>query len=425
VASLALVAITYDHAPIDLLERAALSDDRAAALADFLVALPGVDEAVVLSTCNRTELYLAGEHPHHAGALDRLAAVTRADRAALAAAATKATDDAVALHLFRVASGLDSRIVGEREILTQVRAAAARATATGTAGRHLTALFRWAASTGRRVRRVDASSSSLPPSLASIAFDTVGATFPVDAPVLIVGAGAMAAATAAELRVRRRPYLVTARRIERAARLARTRDDVVAFDHWVDALADASVAVFATSAGGVLLDCTVTAEVVARRRGRPLTLVDLSMPRNVDAAVASLPGVRLVDLADLSADRGDLFGRRATQIVLDENHRYRRWLAGQAAGRAIADMRAAISAACRASLLPALAGAGACVSADAADRLASRLAGRVAHQPTIALKELVARGDDVGAAALLAAFGVVAAGTVSSGGDAAHLSVAS
>ncbi len=420
-ASLALVAITYDHAPIDLLERAALSDDRAAALADLLVALPGIDEAVVLSTCNRTELYVAGGHPHHAGALDGLAAVTGADRGALAAAATKATDDAVALHRFRVASGLDSRIVGEREILTQVRAAAARATSAGTAGRHLTALFRWAASTGRRVRRVDASSSA--PSLASSAIDTVGATSPVAAPVLVVGAGGMGAATTAEVRARRRPYVVAARRVERAARLARTRDDVVAFDRWVDALADASVAVFATSAGGVLLDRTVGADVVARRGGRPLTLVDLSMPRNVDPAVASLPGVRLVDLADLSADRGDLFGRRAMQIVVDEHHRYRRWLAGQAAGRAIADMRAAIAAACRASVLPALAGA--CVSADAADELAARLAGRVAHQPTVALKELVARGDDAGAAALLAAFGVAGGDMVSSGGDAAHLSVAS
>jgi glutamyl-tRNA reductase len=189
------------------------------------------------------------------------------------------------------------------------------------------------------------------------------------------------------------------------------------------ALADATVAVFATSAGGVLLDRTVGADVVARRGGRPLTLVDLSMPRNVDPAVASLPGVRLVDLADLSADRGDLFGRRAMQIVVDEHHRYRRWLAGQAAGRAIADMRAAIAAACRASVLPALAGA--CVSADAADELAARLAGRVAHPPSVALKELVARGDDAGAAALLAAFGVAGGDMVSSGGDAAHLSVAS
>ncbi|HET7652792.1 MAG TPA: glutamyl-tRNA reductase [Acidimicrobiales bacterium] len=422
-ASLALVAVTYDHASIDLLERAALSDDRAAALADLLVALPGVDEAVVLSTCNRTELYLAGAHPHHADALDRLAAVTGADRDALAAAATKATDDAVALHLFRVASGLESRIVGEREILTQVRAAAARATSAGTAGRHLTALFRWAAATGRRVRRVDASPSASAPSLASIALDSVAPTSTTDAPVLVVGAGAMAAATTAELRVRRRAYLVTARRVERAARLARTGADVVAFDRWVDALADASVAVFATSAGGVLLSRAVAADVVGRRGGWPLTIVDLSMPRNVDPAVATLAGVRLVDLADLSADRGDLFERRAMQVVVDEHHRYRRWLAGQAAGHAIADMRAAIAAACRTSLVPALAGG--CIPVDVADRLAARLAGRVAHEPTLALKELVARGDDAGAAALLAAFGVRGADAVSSGGDAAHLSVAS
>jgi glutamyl-tRNA reductase len=419
VASLALVAITYDHAPIDLLERAALSDDGAVALADLLVALPGVDEAVVLSTCNRTELYLAGPHPQDAGALDRLAAVTGADRGALAAAATKATDDAVALHLFRVTSGLESRIVGEREILTQVRAAAARAASAGTAGRHLTALFRWAASTGRRVRRIDAS----PPSLASIALDTLGAASPADSPVLLVGAGAMAAATAAELRARRRPYAVAARRAERAVRLVRSRQDVVTFDRWLDALADATVAVFATSAGGVLLDRAAVVEVMARRGARPLTLIDLSMPRNVDPAVATVSGVRLVDLGDLSAGRDDLFGRRAMQIVVDEHHRYRRWLAGQAAGHAIADMRAAITQACRASVVPALAGA--CVSPDVVDRLAARVAARVAHQPTIALKELVARGDDAGAAALLAAFGVPGAGAVSSGGDAAHLSVAS
>lgn len=418
-ASLALVAVTHDRAPLDLLERVALDADRAAALAAALVDTSrGIDEAIVLSTCNRTELYLAGTHPHHADALDALAGVTGADRRSLTSSAITATDDDVSLHLFRVAAGLESRIVGEREILSQVRVALTRAVAAGTAGRHLSALFRRAASTGRRVRRTETSSC---PSLASVALDAAGAG-DSSGRVLVVGAGAMAAATTAELRARRRPFLVSSRRADPAARLVRTAADIVPIARWLDALAeparDVRVAVFATSARGALLDVDTAADLMLRRDGRPLTLVDLSMPRNVDPAVATLPGVRVIDLAALTADRGELFDRRAAQVVADEHHRYRRWLAGQAAAPSIVELRAAIASACRASVTPALAGA--CIDKTAVERLVARLAGRVAHHPTVALKELVARGDEAGAATLLAAFGVSVMAV-----EAAQLSVAS
>jgi glutamyl-tRNA reductase len=132
-----LVAVTHQHTPFATLERVALDAASAQALADALRAASGVNEAVVLSTCNRTELYLAGARPDAGAALDTLAAHTRVASAELRQVAIVASGDDASRHLFRVAAGLESRVVGEGEILGQVRIAVARAEKGGTAGPEL------------------------------------------------------------------------------------------------------------------------------------------------------------------------------------------------------------------------------------------------------------------------------------------------
>jgi glutamyl-tRNA reductase len=388
---LTLVAVTHRVAPFSTLERVALDADAAGTLAVSLRALPGVDEAVVLSTCNRTELYLAAGPACVDDAVDALADHAGVGAGELRRIAAVLTDDDASRHLFRVAAGLESRVVGEGEILAQVRATAARAEGHPASGPGLNALFRWAAATGRRARR-DAG-GAVPPSLARTAVDAAGPTAPGERTV-VLGAGAMAAAVAAELRARNRPYVVAARRPERAATLTRRPDDAVHLDDVAAHLREATVVVCATAARTPVLDAALVGD-----GRRPLTVVDLSMPRNVAADVGALDGVRLLDLEHLRGGGGDLHVRRAGDVVAAEHDRYRLWLAGRAAGPVIAALRRRVTDLCldeaRRHLDP-----------PAAAAFARRVAGRVLHTPTVAIKRLSEQGDVAAIDALGAALGV-------------------
>lgn len=395
--ALTLVAVTHHQAPFPVLERVTLDADGAHAVAFALGALPGVDEAAVLSTCNRTELYLIGATDAARGAIDVLAAHTDMQASDLARTALVLRDDEASLHLFRVAAGLESRVVGESEILGQVRAAAARATRTGASGPTLDALFRWAAATGRRARRD--SGGPARPSLARTALDAA----PTGA-VLVLGAGAMAGAVTAELRARRVPYRVVARRADRGLRLARRPDDVADFASLEQEIAAADVVVCATGARNAVIHAATVAAAMIDRHHRPLTVVDLSMPRNVAADVATLAGVELIRLQDLHGGHGDLQLRRANDAVVAEHRRYRLWLGGRAAGPVIAAMRRRVTDICLAEAERQL--------GPNADAFARRLAGRILHEPTIAIKELSASGDIGAIDALAMALGIELAASV-------------
>ena len=391
--ALTLIAVTHRHTPFAVLERVTLDSDAAETVASDLLALPGVDEAVVLSTCNRTELYLAGAIESTEAALGVLASHTGLPVDDLAGGTMVLLGAAASLHLFRVTAGLESRVVGEGEILGQVRAAAARASRHGTSGPDLDNLFRWATASGRRARR-DAGGSA-GPSLARTALDA--AAQPAGA-TLVVGAGAMAAAVTAELCARRVPYRVAARRIERAARLTRHPDAAADITALADEIAAVSLVVCTTGSRTPLIDRRMVADAIARRDGRPLTIVDLSMPRNVAADVAAVPGVELIHLQDLHGGHGDLQLRRANDAVDTEHDRYLTWLAGRAAGPVIAALRQRVTAICLAEAKREL--------GPEAAVLARRLAGRILHSPTIAIKDLSAQGQTDALDALAAALGV-------------------
>lgn len=390
--ALTLVAVTHRHTPFTILEQVTLDPDAADAVASALLALPGVDEAVVLSTCNRTELYLAGSNESTEAALGVLASHTGLPVDVLADGTMVLLGAAASLHLFRVSAGLESRIVGEGEILGQVRAAAARAARHRTSGPALDDLFRWAVASGRRARRGVGGSAG--PSLARTALDAAepaGAT-------LVVGAGVMAAAVTTELCARRLPYRVAARRIERAARLTRRTADAVALTSLVDEIAAAELVVCTTGSRAPVVDGRTVADAVARRAGRPLTILDLSMPRNVARDVAAFPGVDLIHLQDLHGGHGDLQLRRANDAIDIEHDHYLAWLAGRAAGPIIAALRQQVTAIC-------VAEAERHLGPDSA-AFARRLAGKVLHAPTIAIKDLSAHGQTDTLNALAAALGV-------------------
>ncbi len=398
---LALFAVTHQHAPLRLLEQVSVPADDTAELRRRLLEFDGVDEVVVLSTCNRTELYLAGRAPDPAAALRVLAADRRVPVRSLQRSASMVRGLQVAEHLFRVIAGLESRIVGEAEIAGQVRAAFASAVKDGSAGPDLQGLFRFAAATARRVR--SAVDGTLAPSLPQIALDTVASDAWSAAPIVILGSGTMARATARELSARGAEYLVCARRAERAAKIATRAEQIISFENLPSVL-DASRLVFcATAARTPLLTEPDLRASSLRRGGRPLTIVDLSMPRNVDPAARHVPGVSLFDLDDL-VERGTISSlRRREEIVGEEIVRYRTWLAGRAVGPLLAQLHRNVHAACRAMMAtPATDGR----DVVAIDRAAHRVASRLLHRPTVAIKELFAAGDAAAAFELLAAYGV-------------------
>ena len=401
--SLALVAITHQQTPIEILERVNLTMERADSLGHRLLGHAAVSESLVISTCNRTEIYLFGSAPNTKFALRTLATHTGVSLEALRACAITAAGDDAALHLLRVAAGLESRVAGEVEILSQVRSAIAAACSSGTAGSCLTNLFRFATAAGRRAQHT--TDDALAPSLPRLALDAAYADpFEPVGPVLVLGSGTMAAKATEELRARRLDFSVCARRPDRALRLAGSDDRVVKFENLTKVLEQTDVVICATGARTPLLGVAELERVMARRSGRPVTIVDLSLPRNVEPAARYVAGVRLLDLDDLVIDSTALQIRRREQIVLEELERYQSWRAGRAIGHLLTRLHHTVERSCRDSVEASWIDADG--SSEVLAETARRMARKLLHQPTLAIKHLVATGDEVGALAVLASFGV-------------------
>jgi glutamyl-tRNA reductase len=328
---LVLVGTSHRVAPVEVRERVALDRAGAAELARRLAGEDG--EVVCLSTCNRTELYVA--HP------DAVEAETRAaDALAATSELYRLHDEAAALHLFRVAAGLDSLVPGEGEILGQVRTAYED----GATGPVLDRVFRQALHAGKKVRAETAigeSPSSVSAAAAALAQQVFGE---LDRRrVLLVGAGEVGELAARSLAARGAQIAwVASRRLERARELgARHGAEALALDGIRDRLGEADVVVSSTSAPGFVLGPADVPE----RKGKPLFVIDLAVPRDVDPAVAELDGCYLYDIDDLEAVVSEsLSGRRreaarAEAIVADEAARFREWQASLDVVPAIASLR--------------------------------------------------------------------------------------
>jgi glutamyl-tRNA reductase len=320
------LGISFRAAPIDLLERLSFTEDDLAKAYRRAAELDGLSEAIVLSTCNRVEVYgsVEGYHPGFL-ALKRLLAETRAvAEAELAPALYAHWERDAAEHLFRVASGLDSMVVGETQIQSQVREALRAAEAEGAAGRELTPLFHAATRAGRRVRR-DTSLGAAPDAFVELATDRAAERLGdlAGRRAVVIGAGTMAALAVQHLRRRGvGPVRILNRSLERARALAaRTEAEHGDLDALPDAIDAADLVISATGATG-----TVVGPEAVRRRAddRPLVVLDLAVPRDVDPEVAGLPGVALFDVVTLreGTPRRTAAIADAERIVDDEVRRY-------------------------------------------------------------------------------------------------------
>ena len=349
--SLLVLGVSHATAPVEQREKASLEPAGARALLGELLATGAVSEAVALSTCNRTEVYCACPDPLTAERAVAAAVVahTRISAGELACARYVLRDDLCAAQLFRVAASLDSMIVGEGEIQGQVREAWELATREGATGPVLNQLFRHAAEVGKEVRsrtRIGAGSSSIPAAALDLAERAL-----VDLPsrrVLLIGAGRMADATALALLKR------GVRDVVIANRTAASADDLagrfggrgVGLDRLDAELRAADIVISSTGAPAPILGRVRMEAAMAARADRPMVIVDISVPRDVDPTVTGVGGVELFDIDDLeSIVEAGLDGRRrealrAEALVGAAVQRFSSWRRGLSAAPAIASLRA-------------------------------------------------------------------------------------
>jgi len=306
VTELLVIGTSHKTAPVAVRERLALPEARARAFLEQLREDAQIHEAVVLSTCNRMELYVVVGDPVEAEAilLGKLAKLAGIRPTELVDGIYSLRNCDVARHLYRVTSSLDSLVVGEAEIQGQVKRAYEAALAVGTTGPLTNKLFRAALATGKRVRTETAIAegrSSVSSVAVDLAEDALGTLH--DRHVLIIGAGETAELTAAALHEHGvGSVVVTNRRPQRAQELAqRFGGRTVSFDELPSELAQADIVISSTAAPHAILGVEEVDAVMEGRHDRPLLLIDLAVPRDVDPDCAGLPGVRVANVDDLTA----------------------------------------------------------------------------------------------------------------------------
>ena len=403
--TLRMIGLTHRSAPMRLLEHVTVRHGERGPL---LLALreAGCAEAVVLSTCSRTEVYAVGELSAH-----RLTAVLAGycgvGSAELQPVVESRAVLAVAEHLLRVAGGLASRVIGEVEIQGQVRAALLEAQAHASAGPVLTRLFSTALLCGRRVRE-ETSLGAQGRSLARQAVEVGLAALPgtPDPVVVVVGAGRMAVVAVEHLVAAGRRPLVLARDACKAASIVASTS-LRPISDLVDVVRAADLVICATSAAHDVVTLEHVRAATAQRGERPLTLVDLSVPRNVDAAVAALPGVRLIDLEALDDDTSSdpalaLALEGGAAVVASVLQRYASDVAAAAAGPVIVAMRAAVQQRVWRELRESSEHKG--IADEVIARIAHSMTGKLLHQPVLAARAAAAAGDQVALESLRAMF---------------------
>lgn len=403
-----LVALGINHqtAPVALRERVAFSDDALPATLAALRALPGVEEVALLSTCNRTEVYALTGGDGDA-LVDWLAAHPQdgSGRASLALRdyLYRHRDGEAVRHLFRVATGLDSLVLGEPQILGQVKQAWAAARSAGTLGGRLDRLFQHAFVTAKRAR-TDTRIGANPVSVASAAVRMAEATFarPADSTILLIGAGETIELTALHLvQAKAKRLLFANRTLAHAQELASRHGGVALPLTELDRhLAEADIVFSATAARDPILHRAEVAAALRQRRHRPMLLLDLAVPRDIAPDVAEIDDVFLYTVDDL-------------ERVIEENRRNRREAAD--AAEAIVELQVArfvetLNASAHNGSLKRLRAHGEAARdeslakaqqmlaaghdpAAVLQQLAHTLTNRLLHAPTTALREAALNGD--------------------------------
>jgi glutamyl-tRNA reductase len=407
-----VVGAGHPSAPLPIRERLALSPDGCGALL-ARARDAGVGEAVVLATCGRTELYAAGaaSAPDPDALAAYLAEAGGVPLAEVAPYLERRRDHEAIAHLLRVASGAGALVLGESEILGQVARAHRRAAATGAAGPILGRVFGGAVRAGRRAR-VETAIGRAAVSIPSVAVEVVlRALGPLEGrTVVVLGAGETSAlAVRAFLARGAAPPVVINRTLEHAEALAaRFGAQALPLDRLASCLEDADVIVASTGAPHPLLSADAVRRVLPGRAGRPLAIVDMGVPRDVDPAVRDLAGVYYFDLDDLARAADENLNGRRTElprveaIVADETGRLLAWMRAAAVTPAIASLRSRAEAIRQAEIARALRGLRtlSTVERQTLEAFSKSLVKKILHDPTRALKAEAGNGH---AAELVAA----------------------
>ncbi len=399
--SLHVLGINHQTAPVSLRERVAFSGDAVPAALGALRALPTVHEVALLSTCNRTELYAVADD--NGDALADWLATHPDDMGDLHAYLYRHAGADAVRHLFRVATGLDSLVLGEPQILGQVKDAWATARSAGSLGAQLDRLFQHAFATAKRAR-TDTRIGANPVSVASTAVRLAQESFArlEDSTVLLIGAGETIELAARHLvQAKTKRLLIANRTLAHAQDLAtRHGGYALALTELERHLAEADVVISATAARDPILHKAQLAAALASRRHRPMLLLDLAVPRDIAADAAGLKDVFLYTVDDL-------------ERAIEENRRSRREAAEEA--EAIVELQVSryietLGASTRTEPLKRLRAHGEAAKAEALakarqqlaaggnpqavlDLLAHTLTNKLLHAPTVALREAAISGN--------------------------------
>ncbi|MEA2489895.1 MAG: glutamyl-tRNA reductase [Acidobacteriota bacterium] len=396
---LILVGLNHRTAPLDVRERLSVIEPRLAETTSALHAVEGIDGAAVVSTCNRVELVISTrDEDVVTNLVDWLAERASTARTELEKHLYVLRHGDVVKHLFRVASGLDSMIVGEPQISGQVRKAFVTAQQLRTLDSLLQQLFDNTMRVARKVRTetgIGEHAVSVPYAAVELAKKIFGELRGLQ--VLLLGAGEMGELTAAHLHEQEvKQVFVANRSFERAVELAHRYDgQAVQFDRFDENLGRCDIVIASTGAPHYLIEPAHVSRAVEGRRNRPLFLIDLSVPRNIDPAVARVGGAYLYNVDDLQqvADANrELRQQKATvaeQIVLREVDGFRKRLVAQDAVPTILELQQRLEAIRTAELEKCLRHVGPITAEQrtALEMFSTQLINKILHYPILQLKD--------------------------------------
>ena len=401
------LGVSHKTAPLELRERLALTEGKATGLLGELKASEPIGEAAAVSTCNRTELYLVVSDPVAAEslALGTLAGEAGIRPTELVESLYSYRGIEAAHHLFSVAAGLDSMILGEAEIQGQVKRAYELALVEGATGPILNRLFRGALAAGKRVRtetRIGEGGTSVPSAAVELAQRSLGGGLN-SRRVLLIGAGETAELTARALAAKGvEAVFVANRRYDRAIGLAdRFGGIAVRFDELPAQLERADIVVSSTNSPHHIIEREELELMMAARDGRPLLLIDLAVPRDIDPACLEVEGVSIHDvdavqtIAERNAGDRKAEARRAERLIASELNRFERWLESLEVLPTVAAMRVRADEIV-ARVLEENAGSWKDLGVEDSARLqamARAIASRILYEPTLRLKRSAEEDD--------------------------------
>lgn len=398
--SVVVVGLNHRTVPLSLLERVTIDDARLPKALHDVLSLDHVSEAVVLSTCNRTEVYVVAEkfHPAYGDLRTFFSEMAFVAPEELADHLYVHDADAAAGHLFRVSSGIDSAVVGEAEILGQVRRAWEIAQAEGAAGSQLNLLFRHALEIGKRARTetsIGRHVASVSTAAVAMAADHLGSL--EGRSILVMGAGemgegmvrALASNGVSDIRIANRTW-------ENASELAgRLGGRAIRLADLDESLSQVDLLLTGTGANSMIIEHADLARVMGARDGREILIVDVAVPRDVDPAAAQLPGVTILDMDDLRsfAEAGMAERRREVDSVRamcdDELERWSAVSTAREVAPLVASLHERAEAVRGAELdrLRARLGDLDERQVEALDALTKGIVAKLLHEPTVRLKD--------------------------------------